>query len=298
MHALPQERPSLFILSSVSTLEWARELAVRLGDQADASLGAWDVDSQFEPPLEALSSRLSEVDSLVALFDDDKGAAAGGRANIMFELGLAVGLLGPERVFIAGSPGIDLPFVLQGEHRFVVDLREPDGVDRLAGIIGARVGELGRRPSRTKRPLTAYVSYARTDLEFVRQLVSDLNEVGISSWLDEPGIGPGSHWRTEVHERLASSDRLIVVLSEAALQSEWVRKELTVASWRQTFTDAPVLFPVVLDDSISTVGGPWREQIRDIQALDFRQWANPTSYQRSLRRLMQALTASAALASR
>ena len=73
-----------------------------------------------------------------------------------------------------------------------------------------------------------FLSYRRTDKEFVGRLVAVLEGLGPSVWWDDE-IGGGEDWRDAIIENLASSRCLVIVFSEACNSSKQLRKELAVA---------------------------------------------------------------------
>ena len=73
-----------------------------------------------------------------------------------------------------------------------------------------------------------FLSYRRTDKEFVGKLVAVLENLGPSVWWDDE-IGGGEDWRDAIIENLASSRCLVIVFSEACNSSKQLRKELAVA---------------------------------------------------------------------
>ncbi len=78
-----------------------------------------------------------------------------------------------------------------------------------------------------------FISYSRKDLAFVRQLACDLEQKGLQVWWDVSDLVAGEHWSQAIESALRASDFCIVVLSPAALDSEWVAKEYTYALGRK-----------------------------------------------------------------
>jgi hypothetical protein len=73
-----------------------------------------------------------------------------------------------------------------------------------------------------------FLSYRRTDKEFVGRLVAVVENLGPSVWWDDD-IGGGEDWRDSIVENLAASRCLVIVFSEACNASKQLRKELAVA---------------------------------------------------------------------
>ncbi len=74
-----------------------------------------------------------------------------------------------------------------------------------------------------------FVSHSHSDNAFSRQLVSELQWLGLTVWYDEMSLGAG-HLGPSVERELRASDAFIVVLSPAAVASQWVQSEW-YAAW-------------------------------------------------------------------
>lgn len=77
-------------------------------------------------------------------------------------------------------------------------------------------------------PYDVFVSYARVDRAFVDGLVMWLERAGLEVWYDRE-LECGADYMLKINAQLAAARRVLVVLSEAALASEWVRSEAEVA---------------------------------------------------------------------
>jgi TIR domain len=87
---------------------------------------------------------------------------------------------------------------------------------------------MGTREPDVRQGPDVFLSYRRTDKEFVGKLVAVLESLGPSVWWDDE-IGGGEDWRDAIIENLASSRCLVIVFSEACNSSKQLRKELAVA---------------------------------------------------------------------
>jgi tetratricopeptide (TPR) repeat protein len=74
-----------------------------------------------------------------------------------------------------------------------------------------------------------FVSYAHSDIAYVRRLVNHLTERGVTVWFDED-IASGDRWNTVLRDRVRDCDALVLVMSPAAAASEWVRREVDLAT--------------------------------------------------------------------
>jgi TIR domain len=74
-----------------------------------------------------------------------------------------------------------------------------------------------------------FISYSRKDINFVRKLAGDLEKAGYDVWWDLTDLRGGDDWVRVIPAAIESSAFFLVVLSPAAVASDWVRKEYTQA---------------------------------------------------------------------
>src|SRR5689334_13572324 len=74
-----------------------------------------------------------------------------------------------------------------------------------------------------------YISFTHEDLDFAENLKAQLEKGGITAFLANAIVSPGENWRTRIDEAIKSSYALIVVMTPAARQSEWVNFEWSYA---------------------------------------------------------------------
>ena len=113
-----------------------------------------------------------------------------------------------------------------------------------------------RRPSRT---LSVFISYSRSDSDFVNDLANRLREAGCKVWQDISGLRGGQTWASEIDRAVRDSDALIVVLSPESSASEWVQKETLLAMKLHK----PIV-PILLRETEIPV------QLINLQFVDFR----------------------------
>ena len=70
-----------------------------------------------------------------------------------------------------------------------------------------------------------FISYSRTDMDFVQRLAMDLEHAGFDVWWDLTDIQGSEVWERKIEEGLRTSQYFIVVLTPASLESRWVRRE-------------------------------------------------------------------------
>lgn len=89
-----------------------------------------------------------------------------------------------------------------------------------------------------------FVSYARADAAVVSPVVDDLKGAGQPVWIDREGIGAGEGWAGEIVRAIRAAERVCVMCSKAAFESDHVKREVYLADrYRRP------LMPLFLDDA-------------------------------------------------
>jgi WD40 repeat protein len=88
-----------------------------------------------------------------------------------------------------------------------------------------------------------FISYAREDLAFVRELSAALRAAGKEPWVDLQDIPPTARWRDEVRGAIDQASAVIYVLSPESVASAVCREEL-----ERALTDNKRVIPVLLRD--------------------------------------------------
>ncbi len=80
-----------------------------------------------------------------------------------------------------------------------------------------------------------FISHATKDAKFAHRLADDLRRPGVRVWIAPESIRPGESWVSAIERGLRESSHAVVVLTPAALESEWVKKEtdVTIAQERK-----------------------------------------------------------------
>ena len=92
-----------------------------------------------------------------------------------------------------------------------------------------------------------FLSHTSTDKPFVRKLAADLRNHGHTVWIDEAEINIGDSLISKIREGLDAVDFVAVVLSNASIKSEWVKKELEIASNREIEEKKVVVLPIIIE---------------------------------------------------
>ena len=76
---------------------------------------------------------------------------------------------------------------------------------------------------------SCFISYSAKDEEFVRRLHADLQDKGVRCWFAPEDMKIGAKILDTLDEAIRLRDKVLLVLSEASIASEWVEDEVTKA---------------------------------------------------------------------
>ncbi len=94
----------------------------------------------------------------------------------------------------------------------------------------------------TTSPKHVFMSYSRRDEAVMRRIVKFLRKQGINVWVDNEKLVPGTPiWEEEIEKAIKSASSVIVILSPDSKNSEWVRREISLADQYRTR-----IFPVLV----------------------------------------------------
>jgi len=75
-----------------------------------------------------------------------------------------------------------------------------------------------------------FISYSRTDRDFVRQLHGALDKVNRDTWVDWEDIPLTAEWREEIYAGIEAADDFIFVISPESVRSSMALEELACAA--------------------------------------------------------------------
>lgn len=152
-----------------------------------------------------------------------------------------------------------------------------------------------------KKFLSCFLSHASKDEAFAQKLAARLKAEGIAVWYAPDDIRPGDKIYDQVKQAILSFDRLLVVLSNESMKSNWVRTELAKALERERRDNVKVLFPVSLV-SIDAIrqwecvdpdsGIDFARELRSYHIPDFSKWSDPAEFEKQVTKVINALRAS------
>ncbi len=139
---------------------------------------------------------------------------------------------------------------------------------------------------------SCFISYSSKDEDFARRLHADLQEQGVRCWFASEDMNIGDKIRPRIEESIRLYDKLLLVLSEHSIASNWVAYEVEKALNKEPEGVPNVLYPIRLDDAVMQCEAEWADDIRRTRHIgDFTHWKNHDDYQKAFSRLLRALKA-------
>jgi len=137
---------------------------------------------------------------------------------------------------------------------------------------------------------SCFISYSSKDQEFADRLYADLQVRGVRCWFAPEDLKIGDRFRQRIDEAIRLHDKLLLILSEDSVESDWVRDEVESCLERERREKRTILFPVRLDDAVMSTSEAWAASIRRQRHLgDFQKWKNHDAYLTGLERLLRDL---------
>ena len=138
---------------------------------------------------------------------------------------------------------------------------------------------------------SCFISYSSKDDAFAKRLYADLQSHNVRCWFAPEDLKIGDKFWHRIDESIRLYDKLLVVLSEHSVQSDWVEREVMAALEKEK-QGKTVLFPIALEDAVKDCTAPWAADLRRQRHIgDFRKWKNHDEYQKAFNRLLRDLKA-------
>jgi hypothetical protein len=203
--------------------------------------------------------------------------------TVLGDINLA-GAIGLEACHHAGPSFIDYQTMQQSGSLPLVFLRGVGLPDKLIEYL----------PSLLNQPIQFYscfISYSSQDQEFAERLHADLQNKGVRCWFAPHDMPIGAKILDALDEAIRLRDKVLLILSEGAIASDWVEGEVTRALDEERTRKQIVLFPVRIDDTVLQTSEAWARLLRGQRHIgDFTRWKDHDSYQKSFERVLRDLT--------
>ena len=145
---------------------------------------------------------------------------------------------------------------------------------------------------------SCFISYSSKDEEFAKRLHADLQGAGVRCWFAPEDIKGGEKIYEQIDTAIRIHDKLLLVLSEQSITSEWVKTELRRCLKAEKKENRRKLFPLRLMafDSLqnwecfdSDHGKDLAVEVREYFIPDFSNWKDHDSYKTAFDRLLRDL---------
>ena len=128
-------------------------------------------------------------------------------------------------------------------------------------------------------PAEVFVSYSRNDKDRVLELTGKLRAAGVSLWLDTSGIDAATLWGEQIVHALESAKVLLLMVTESAVHSDNVAKEVVLVSERKGHILPVHLEPTHIPPSL-------KYQLAGIQHVEY---FNPAESDQNLKTILRSL---------
>ena len=139
---------------------------------------------------------------------------------------------------------------------------------------------------------SCFISYASPDQSLAERIYTDLQESGVRCWYAPEDMKIGDKIRHSIDQAIRLQDKLLLILSQHSVESEWVGDEVEHALELEKDRGELVLFPLRVDETVMNSKIGWAAKLkRDRHIGDFSRWKEHYAYQQAFERLLRDLKA-------
>lgn len=193
---------------------------------------------------------------------------------------------------LKSSPALPIPFLqLAGLSDLDIEyykLMQPDLSNEQITDILYRMHDIRATQAIQVNPL--FISYSHTDTAFVDKIGDMLTAKGVRYWRDIHNATAG-RLEKQVDRAMRLNPTVLIVLSEASTNSDWVEHEVESARALEKTTGRDCLCPITLDDSWKDCDWDMRimRQLKKYNILDFSEWQDEQVLERQFSKLLRGL---------
>jgi uncharacterized protein YjbI with pentapeptide repeats len=146
---------------------------------------------------------------------------------------------------------------------------------------------------------SCFISHSTKDRDFADRLYADLQARGVRCWFAPHDIQGGRKIHEQIDEAIRVYDKLLLILSDATMNSNWVKTEIANAGACEEKQERQMLFPITLvpferikdwklfdaDRGIDSA-----REIREYFIPDFSNWKDHDSYAKAFEQLLRNLS--------
>lgn len=142
---------------------------------------------------------------------------------------------------------------------------------------------------------SCFISYSAKDESFAKRLHRGLQDAGVRCWFAPEDMKIGDRTMARIAEAIRDHDKLVLILSEASIDSDWVEHEVARALAEEASRPFSVLLPIRLDNAVMRCEFGWSKRLRQADKPtgrhigDFTKSSDAAKYQASLERLLRDL---------
>jgi hypothetical protein len=150
---------------------------------------------------------------------------------------------------------------------------------------------------------SCFISYSSTDEEFAKRLHERMRAEHLRVWFAPEDIKGGEKIKEQIDRAIQLHDRLLIVLSENSLNSNWVTTEIRRARNVERKEQRRKLFPIRLVSYAALrdwecfdadEGEDLAVEVREYFIPDFSAWKDHDSFERAFARFLKDLQATEA----
>ena len=145
---------------------------------------------------------------------------------------------------------------------------------------------------------SCFISYSTKNQDFADRLYADLQAKGVRCWFAPEDVQGGKKLHEQIEQAVRLYEKLLLVLSEHSMSSEWVKTEIYHARQQEIKSERRKLFPVSLVP-FETIrswkafdadsGKDMAREVREYFVPDFLNWKDHDAYQKAFDRLLRDL---------
>lgn len=147
---------------------------------------------------------------------------------------------------------------------------------------------------------SCFISYSHKDEEFAKRLHSRLRDAGLRVWFAPEDIRGGEKLYEQIDRAIQVHDKLLIVLSDNSMQSEWVITEIRNARKKEQYEKQRKLFPIRLVDFAvikswecfdADSGKDLAIEVREYFIPNFSNWKHYDEFEAAFNKLLKDLKA-------
>jgi hypothetical protein len=179
----------------------------------------------------------------------------------------------------------------------------PEVFLRGCGVQDNFIAYMGSLTGKAFEYYSCFISYSTKDEAFAQRVYADLQHKGVRCWFAPEDIRGGEKLYDQIDQAIRLHDKLLLVLSEHSIHSQWVMTEIRRARKAEARDKRRKFFPIRLVDwetiqdwecFDADTGKDLAIEVREYFVPDFSHWKDHDTYQQAFDRLLRDLKASEA----